>query len=76
MNQPDDVKGVREVLKHLGYYNGPMSGPVDENDPNDPTVLAIKALQGGLKTKAWTLDIEKSPALTSDQIKARLIPGA
>ncbi|MGI9333801.1 MAG: C39 family peptidase [Gammaproteobacteria bacterium] len=47
MNEPDDVEAVREVLRTLGYYEGPIVGPIDESDLNDPTNAAIKSFQGG-----------------------------
>lgn len=47
INQGNDVLGAREALHHLGHYNGSMTEVVDEADPDDATVLAIKTLQGG-----------------------------
>ena len=47
MNDPDDVRAAREVLQKLGHYNGPLDGAVGEADENDPTVIAIRAFQGG-----------------------------
>lgn len=142
MNLPDDVRAVREALQRTGHYDGPLDGPIDETDPNDPTVAAIRAFQGAggdgrvdpgggterrinqrldagtsssyatnenernvaggendrgrhvyyngeteatgvggggffrLKTNAWSLVIAKSPALTQDEVRQRLVPHA
>lgn len=46
MNDADDVRAVREVLRKLGHYAGPLDGAINEADPNDPTVVAIKSFQG------------------------------
>ncbi len=46
MNNPDDVRAVREVLTRLGHYSGALDGAISESDPKDPTVIAIKAFQG------------------------------
>ncbi len=141
-NQPDDVRAVREALQRLGHYDGPLDGPIDETDRDDPTVAAIRAFQGAggdgrvdpdggterrinqrldsgtsssyatnenernvadgandrgrhvyyngeteasgvangglfrLKTDAWSLVISKSPALTQDEVRLRLVPHA
>jgi hypothetical protein len=47
MNLNDDLVGVREALTSLGFYSGDLYAAIDENDPEDQTIKAIKSYQGG-----------------------------
>jgi len=47
MNRADDLRAVREALTKLGHFNGSLDGPIDEASDTDPTIVAIRALQGG-----------------------------
>ncbi|EPX77431.1 hypothetical protein [Litoreibacter arenae] len=46
MNSAPDVRAVQEVLTRTGHYTGPTNGVINEADPNDPTIAAIRAFQG------------------------------
>lgn len=46
INDAADVRAVQEVLTRTGHYTGPTNGIIDEADPNDPTIAAIRAFQG------------------------------
>ena len=47
INIATEVRAVREALARLGHYTGPLDGAVNEASDTDPTVVAIKASQGG-----------------------------
>ncbi|WP_411890996.1 C39 family peptidase [Yoonia sp. SDW83-1] len=46
MNSAADVRAVQQSLARLGHYTGEIGAAVDGADPNDPTVVAIRAMQG------------------------------
>jgi hypothetical protein len=72
MNDPDDVRAVREVLHKLGHYSGPLDTDVDEADANDPTVIAIRAFQGGKRPDGRVDDGGR----TERRLNSRLARGA
>lgn len=45
-NADADVRGVQEALIRTGHYAGEPGTPVDADDPDDPTIAAIRAFQG------------------------------
>lgn len=45
-NAPADVRAVQEVLIRTGHYSGEPGAAVNGDDPNDPTIAAIRAFQG------------------------------
>lgn len=47
INAPADVRAIQELLTATGQYSGPTNGIINEADPNDATIVAIRAFQGG-----------------------------
>lgn len=72
INDPDDVRAVREVLQKLGHYDGPLDAAIDETDERDPTVIAIRAFQGGRRPDGRVDD----GGTTERRLNSRLSRGA
>ncbi|MDF3608018.1 C39 family peptidase [Paracoccus sp. DMF-8] len=45
-NAPADVRAVQEALIRTRHYTGEPGAAINGDDPNDPTIAAIRAFQG------------------------------
>jgi hypothetical protein len=61
--RPEDVKRVQEKLKELGYYNGPITGQLDE-----ATMAALVKFQVDHNLEAGNLSIQTLQALGLNDI--------
>ncbi len=46
INQAADVRAVQEALTRTGHYTGVVGAAIDDANPQDPTIAAIRAFQG------------------------------